>query len=194
VTSRNRNLAILAATVALIVLAALVIVPGTPLSKDTKLGLDLRGGTQIVLETQDSATVEADAEATDRTLEVLRGRVDALGVAEPTLARSGEQRIIVELREKVAGVVSDEIVISRATDDPRALARRAVTRRGTRVRKADRRKAGLPLHRRFRRIRVHQPTVSEATRKQREAGADRAAGAGDATRSLRGPTCGARSL
>lgn len=35
--------------------------------------------------------------ATDRVLEVLRDRVDALGVAEPTLARSGEQRIIVEL-------------------------------------------------------------------------------------------------
>ena len=62
-----------------------------------RLGLDLRGGTQIVLETQDSPTVEADAEATDRALEVIRGRVDALGVAEPTLARAGENRIIVEL-------------------------------------------------------------------------------------------------
>ncbi|GGK70597.1 protein translocase subunit SecDF [Planomonospora parontospora subsp. parontospora] len=61
------------------------------------LGLDLRGGTQIVLETRDSPTVKADAETTDRTLEVLRRRVDALGVSEPTLARSGEQRIIVEL-------------------------------------------------------------------------------------------------
>ncbi|MDQ3616812.1 MAG: protein translocase subunit SecD [Actinomycetota bacterium] len=67
------------------------------LQASPELGLDLRGGTQIVLETQDSALVEADAEATDRTLEVLRGRVDALGVSEPTLARSGEQRIIVEL-------------------------------------------------------------------------------------------------
>src|SRR4051794_38180656 len=62
-----------------------------------RLGLDLEGGTQIVLETQDSERVEADRESTDRALEVLRGRVDALGVAEPTLARSGERRIIVEL-------------------------------------------------------------------------------------------------
>jgi len=66
-------------------------------TKDAKLGLDLRGGTQIVLETRDSATTEADAEATDRALEVLRRRVDALGVAEPTLARSGNNRIIIEL-------------------------------------------------------------------------------------------------
>jgi SecD/SecF fusion protein len=66
-------------------------------TKEPRLGLDLRGGTSIVLETSDSDTVEADAEATDRTLEVLRRRVDALGVAEPTLARSGTNRIIVEL-------------------------------------------------------------------------------------------------
>ena len=62
-----------------------------------RLGLDLRGGTQIVLETQDSATVQADQESTDRAVEVLRRRVDALGVSEPTLARSGDRRIIVEL-------------------------------------------------------------------------------------------------
>ena len=67
------------------------------LSLSPRLGLDLEGGTQIVLETQDSARVEADRESTDRALEVLRGRVDALGVAEPTLARAGERRIIVEL-------------------------------------------------------------------------------------------------
>ncbi len=67
------------------------------LRSEPRLGLDLKGGTQIVLETSDSETVEADAESTDRTLEVLRGRVDALGVAEPTLARAGQNRIIVEL-------------------------------------------------------------------------------------------------
>ena len=67
------------------------------LSLTPRLGLDLEGGTQIVLETRDTARVSADAESTDRALEVLRGRVDALGVAEPTLARSGERRIIVEL-------------------------------------------------------------------------------------------------
>ncbi|MEG8275218.1 protein translocase subunit SecD [Streptomyces sp. AHA2] len=75
-----------------------------------RLGLDLRGGTQIVLETRSTDTAEAGPEATDRTLEVLRGRVDALGVAEPTLQRSGDRRIIVELPglqdpRKAAGVL-----------------------------------------------------------------------------------------
>ncbi|MEV4174315.1 protein translocase subunit SecD [Nonomuraea sp. NPDC049709] len=62
-----------------------------------RLGLDLRGGTQLVFETKDSPTVEADAAATDRALNVLRQRADALGVVDPTLVRSGERRIIVEL-------------------------------------------------------------------------------------------------
>ena len=67
------------------------------LTSSAKLGLDLKGGTQIVLQAKDSDRVKADAESTDRALSVLRGRVDALGVAEPTLARSGDTRIIIEL-------------------------------------------------------------------------------------------------
>ncbi|ANS68927.1 bifunctional preprotein translocase subunit SecD/SecF [Streptomyces lincolnensis] len=67
------------------------------LTQSPRLGLDLRGGTQIVLETKDSPVVKADAESTQRALEVLRQRVDALGVSEPSLYRSGQQRIFVEL-------------------------------------------------------------------------------------------------
>lgn len=82
------------ALVSLVVLAASVFLL---LTTAPRLGLDLRGGTQIMLETHDSPTATADREATDRTVEVLRRRVDALGVAEPLLARSGDNRIIVEL-------------------------------------------------------------------------------------------------
>ena len=81
-------------------LAALAVLAGSlafAYFQPAQLGLDLEGGTQIVLETQDSERVKADAEATDRALEVLRGRVDALGVSEPTIARSGENRIVIEL-------------------------------------------------------------------------------------------------
>ena len=62
-----------------------------------QLGLDLRGGTQIVLETSDSPTVKAGKETTDKALEVLRRRIDALGVSEPSVTRQGDKRIIVEL-------------------------------------------------------------------------------------------------
>lgn len=87
---RKNNGVIGRAVLSLIVLAASAYLL---LTTAPRLGLDLRGGTQIVLET----TTAADAEATERTLEVLRRRVDALGVAEPVLARAGDDRIIVEL-------------------------------------------------------------------------------------------------
>ncbi|MFF5966740.1 protein translocase subunit SecD [Streptomyces collinus] len=89
----NRSLRV-RALLALAVLALSLYVAATV---PVRLGLDLRGGTQIVLETRSTPTADADSAATDRTLEVLRGRIDALGVAEPTLVRSGDHRIIVEL-------------------------------------------------------------------------------------------------
>ncbi|MQA93936.1 MAG: protein translocase subunit SecD [Streptosporangiales bacterium] len=66
-------------------------------TREPRLGLDLRGGTQIVLETKDGTSAKANARTTDQALEVLRRRIDSLGVSEPTIARSGERRIIIEL-------------------------------------------------------------------------------------------------
>ncbi|MGX1128103.1 protein-export membrane protein SecD [Streptomyces glaucescens] len=81
-------------------LLALAVIAGSlaiALTMPIRLGLDLRGGTQIMLETRPTDTAGADRAATDRTVEVLRGRIDALGVAEPTLVRSGDHRVLVEL-------------------------------------------------------------------------------------------------
>ncbi|WP_188197325.1 protein translocase subunit SecD [Nonomuraea sp. SYSU D8015] len=78
-------------------LAVIAISLALALTTAPRLGLDLRGGTQLVFEAKDSPTVKADSAATDRALDVLRQRADALGVVDPTLVRSGERRIIVEL-------------------------------------------------------------------------------------------------
>ena len=43
--------------------------------------------------------------------------------AVPGIGKRTAERIIVELREKVAGAVSDEIVVTRTSDDPRMVAR-----------------------------------------------------------------------
>ncbi len=87
------------ATAVRVVLAVVVLAVSGWLvaTRSPRLGLDLRGGTQIVLETHDGEFAEANATTTDETLEVLRRRVDELGVTEPSLTRSGERRIIVEL-------------------------------------------------------------------------------------------------
>ncbi|WP_335937997.1 protein translocase subunit SecD [Streptomyces sp. PTD5-9] len=87
------------ATTVRAVLAAAVLLVSVliTLNMSPRLGLDLQGGTRMVLQAKDSDTAKADRESTDRTLEVLRQRIDSLGVSEPTLTRSGEDRIIVEL-------------------------------------------------------------------------------------------------
>ncbi|MEO7624980.1 MAG: protein translocase subunit SecD, partial [Nocardioides sp.] len=74
------------------------------LNTKPNLGLDLRGGAQFVFQATGTGSTEATAENVDKTVEVLRGRVDALGVAESTLARQGTDRILVEL----PGVSNDE--------------------------------------------------------------------------------------
>jgi SecD/SecF fusion protein len=87
-TARWRALLVVAVTVGALAVTA---------TRPVRLGLDLRGGTQIVLEARDTDQVKVDDDVAVRTLEVLRRRVDALGVAEPALQRSGDRRIIVEL-------------------------------------------------------------------------------------------------
>ena len=82
---------------ALVVLVVLAGSIALVTSRPPRLGLDLEGGTQIVLEAKDTDRQKVDDDTISRTLEVLRRRVDALGVSEPALQRSGNRRIIVEL-------------------------------------------------------------------------------------------------
>jgi holliday junction DNA helicase RuvA len=58
--------------------------------------------------------------------------------AVPGIGKRTAERIIVELREKVAGKVSDEIVVRRTpTDDPRSLAREGLLGLGFTSQEAD---------------------------------------------------------
>ena len=69
-------------------------------TRGLKLGLDLQGGMHLVLEIEDldgSMTDDLKADALDRGLKILRTRIDAFGVEEPLIQKSGGDRIIVEL-------------------------------------------------------------------------------------------------
>ena len=57
--------------------------------------------------------------------------------AVPGIGKRTAERIIVELRERVAGTATDEIVVSRTSDDPRALAREGLLGLGFAVQEAD---------------------------------------------------------
>lgn len=63
-----------------------------------KLGLDLKGGMQILLEVDTSALSAADARgAVDQNIKIIRERIDQFGVAEPSIQKLGENRIMVQL-------------------------------------------------------------------------------------------------
>ena len=63
-----------------------------------KRGLDLQGGMHLALEVDESrGEVPQKSEALDRALKVVRTRVEGFGVSEPLVAKSGNDRIIVEL-------------------------------------------------------------------------------------------------
>ena len=97
-TSRTRNFAILGVVLVLLVLSLLVIVPGSPLSKDTKLGLDLEGGIELVYQGRPTPQVpEVTQQALDDATETIRKRTDALGVSEPEIQRSGKDQISIGL-------------------------------------------------------------------------------------------------
>lgn len=67
--------------------------------KVINLGLDLKGGSHLVLEI-DAEKLPPDADVSEtvgRAMEVIRNRVDQFGVTEPLIARQGDRWIVVQL-------------------------------------------------------------------------------------------------
>lgn len=61
------------------------------------LGLDLQGGTRLLLQARGTPAIPATPENVDAVMRVIANRVDQLGVAEPLIQRQGPTRIAVEL-------------------------------------------------------------------------------------------------
>lgn len=69
------------------------------IEKKINLGLDLQGGMHLVLEVDINKLPSPIKlrDAVDRALEIIRNRVDALGITEPLIHREGDKWIIVQL-------------------------------------------------------------------------------------------------
>ena len=68
-----------------------------PLASAVKQGLDLQGGTHVVLQAQDTPESKVDDDAINRSIKIIERRVNELGLTEPVIQRQGRDRIIVEL-------------------------------------------------------------------------------------------------
>ena len=92
-SDRRRNLFILLLVLGLIAGSLAVVT-----TKETKLGLDLQGGVSLVYEGKSARPGQnLDPEGISRAVEIIRDRVDALGVAEPEIAQVGKTLIEVSL-------------------------------------------------------------------------------------------------
>jgi len=91
-TDRRRNAFVLLVVALLIGLAVVTIAV-----KSTRLGLDLKGGVELVYEGKPTAQAKVDNESLERAIDIMRKRVDQLGVASPEILRSGEKEIDVAL-------------------------------------------------------------------------------------------------
>lgn len=69
----------------------------SPLANSIKQGLDLQGGTHVVLEAVDTPEAPVNEDAVQRVVKIIEKRVNELGLTEPIIQRQGDRRIIVEL-------------------------------------------------------------------------------------------------
>ncbi|HEX3391360.1 MAG TPA: protein translocase subunit SecD [Solirubrobacteraceae bacterium] len=89
---RRRNALILLIVLGLLA-ASLVVIA----SKPTRLGLDLKGGVQLIYQGRATAQAKVDPESLSRAIDIMRKRVDQLGVAQPEIQTTGGKEISVGL-------------------------------------------------------------------------------------------------
>jgi len=82
---------------ALIIITVLIIGgafwAANPIQNNLKLGLDLKGGVMVRLQAQGAVTDRDIAQI----IEIMRTRVDSLGVTEPVIQREGKDRVVLEI-------------------------------------------------------------------------------------------------
>src|SRR3954464_3116790 len=91
-TDRRRNFFILS-LVGVLLVAAIVVITSTK----TREGLDLKGGVELVYQAKPTKFAKVSGDSISRTLDIMRDRVDQLGVAEPEIQRSGADQVVVSL-------------------------------------------------------------------------------------------------
>src|SRR5437660_519867 len=96
-TSRRNNLIILGLVVILLGVAVYYIFVRQPVVQSTQLGLDLKGGVSASLQGYHTDSSEVTRDEMDQASQVIRQRVDSLGVTEPEIQLQGQDQVLVNL-------------------------------------------------------------------------------------------------
>src|SRR3954468_6214101 len=96
-TNRRSHLILVGLILAALAGVAALAIPGSPVHKKVTLGLDLQGGLEVVLKAKPAKNQKLDSSALDRSVSIMRERVDKLGVSEPEIRKQGANQIVIEL-------------------------------------------------------------------------------------------------
>jgi SecD/SecF fusion protein len=96
-TNRRSHLILVGLILAALAGVAALGIPGSPVHKKVTLGLDLQGGLEVVLKAKPARGQTLDSSALDRSVSIMRQRVDKLGVSEPEIRKQGSDQIVIEL-------------------------------------------------------------------------------------------------
>ena len=96
-SDRRRHLTLLGFIAAALAGVALLAIPGSPVHKKPTLGLDLQGGLEVVLKANPPKGHKLTSEDLDRSIEIMRNRIDKLGVSEPEIRKQGNNQIVIQL-------------------------------------------------------------------------------------------------
>src|SRR6266498_5023829 len=80
--------------------AVLLAVPGSPIQRKPTLGLDLQGGLEVVLQAvppENKPGYKIQKSDIDRSVTIMRNRIDKLGVSEPEIRKQGKDQIVIQL-------------------------------------------------------------------------------------------------
>jgi SecD/SecF fusion protein len=97
VSTRRSHLWLSGLILAGLVLVGLFAIPGSPMHKKPTLGLDLQGGLEVVLQAVPDRGQKLTSGDLDRSVEIMRQRVDKLGVSEPEIRKQPPDQIVIEL-------------------------------------------------------------------------------------------------
>src|SRR5205823_10189502 len=71
--------------------------PGSPAYKKPTLGLDLQGGLEVVLKAVPPKNHKLTSDDITRSIDIMRQRIDKLGVSEPEIRKQGTDQIVIQL-------------------------------------------------------------------------------------------------
>ena len=95
--NRRPHLLLVALIFVALVGVGLLAVPASPFHRTMTLGLDLQGGLEVTLKAIPPPGRKLQKTDIDRSLEIIRNRVDKLGTSEPVITKQGTDQISVEL-------------------------------------------------------------------------------------------------